>query len=87
MEEGTPGCEAARRKTRKSGIRHQRALRDPRRGLVTGAAPSRPTAGSYNLVANRFALGMICQGSQPVAVVAGQTTNVTVAMDCTAIPP
>ena len=47
----------------------------------------RVPAGSYNLVANRFALGMICQGSQPVAVVAGLGTNVTVAMDCVAIPP
>ena len=47
----------------------------------------RIAVGNYNCVASRLALGMVCQGSAPVTVVNGQTTNVTIDMTCQVFPP
>jgi hypothetical protein len=47
----------------------------------------RIAVGSYSITASRFGQGQVCSGSAPVTVVNGQTTTVTVAMDCQSFPP
>ena len=47
----------------------------------------RIAVGSYSANASRLGTGMVCTGNAPVTVVNGQTTNVTVSMDCQSFPP
>lgn len=42
----------------------------------------RIAAGSYSVSAYRLSQGQACSGNAPVTVVAGQTANVTVSMNC-----
>ena len=43
----------------------------------------RIAVGNYSANASRLGLGMVCTGNAPVTVVNGQTTNVTINMNCT----
>jgi hypothetical protein len=44
-------------------------------------------AGDYSVVAQSLSQGQVCTGNAPVTVIAGQTVNVTVEMNCVVFPP